>query len=169
MVSPQPAPASFAPLALPTVSALPLGSSIQHCKSFPLLFGDAQSNAEGCSRPTLSALVSHCYELFGTVPNLNSCVFKQIQTLFAKHPGWHTTAIPRSRRGRVCLPPPFHACGLAPPSVLPLRSASNSNHFMRLLTLSVTTGWGGLLSVTTGVRPPLEPLRLAPLFFPSKL
>src|SRR6267154_4939432 len=41
---------------------------------------------------TLTSLHSSTYELFVAAKNCNSFVFSQIQTLWAKHPGWGTLA-----------------------------------------------------------------------------
>jgi hypothetical protein len=38
----------------------------------------------------LSPCPAYCSELFGRSQKLNSCPFKQIHTLAAKYPGWHT-------------------------------------------------------------------------------
>jgi hypothetical protein len=40
--------------------------------------------------PSLIPSFSHCSELFGPSPKSISRLFKQIRTLCAKHPGWHT-------------------------------------------------------------------------------
>ena len=42
----------------------------------------------------LTSFLSHCSALFGHSQKPKPRLFKQVQTLFAKHPGWHASAPP---------------------------------------------------------------------------
>jgi hypothetical protein len=57
----------------------------------------------GCHDPGLTHVVSYSYKLFCTCRRNNSSIFKQLQTLLPKHPGWGY---------------PFHrGCGLLQPAI----------------------------------------------------
>src|SRR5271163_164970 len=58
-----------------------------------------------CHHPGLTHVVSYSYKLFCTCRKHNSSIFKQLQTLLPKHPGW---GIP-STGALVCSNPQFPA------------------------------------------------------------